>query len=1023
MSVRKDFSSLKKHRHTGVLPKNLLGAPAQTIGIPTDETFNQGAMYVVNPADVTYKTRSQDVKTCFHLPIAIIDSGLSEVPALTLDVATVTYNGSKIVALGERELLMNLSKNGKFLFFVRSKAYLDKMVMPQDAIRHAVFSTDDRNALFILQKKFGLIYVNFALKATKLREYLRSEASDWIGGKILVETQNYIEELYHYRLSKRENSKKDPETVVRKISSPEASEVATTSDDVLQNGLPSKLTSRLFQGRKTRATTKMLEDDPELYALYSEKSIDYEEDEDLIDEDLPVIQETPAPFDPPLKYTLSNGKKFIIAHSDFKTLYNNDWINDTLIDFFIAFEIDRAATELQLIKADAVYAFNSFFFTKLMSKPEEQEVPDYYGNIRRWLTKIDLMSYESVILPINEHLHWFCAVIKNLPLLVEAAIAYHEKYGPSPEDKETGKRPKVDAVVEVFVFDSLRQTHSDIAKPLRIVIDEYCKDKYGVLIPPELIKVQSARVPKQRNFNDCGIHVIYNVRKWLSEPEVCERVWRKFGRSQRTYFNGSERNGMRRACIDFLLDLHQKQPKDETSNSANNDEDGQSDDEIELISYHSSKPEEIDEKDGTTPTDQAQTNLTEPAPPAEAKTVDIERSLNVLSTDSKIESKDQLPRSEETLIMKTAQSKSKPLVPARTLDPRVLEEAFSPTGVKSGGLASNGKVGTKNVSNTKFLPLDKENQKKVSVESRLADAFQIEHPQIRRLCIMHRLKPHSLQFLNNYFVNHSRKYDEAQQKTIVEFVKNYNFFDPLTEAKQCERLISSFKDELRQPPPPIDEPFVIQEADDSSGELNQSVSDLRISSEDSGRSKYMGDTPEATRRFMREADLVSPVRNSKFTDSPTTSLRHTRSQKSLENDGSDLEVLGDDEVLIIPTGTNTKFAPRKKPTEKIKKVIDVSAKLPEVDVNVQKPKTPTRGKSHFLDRGVTTSRSGDDAVTVVVSPGGNSHKTTQTVVSIPDEDFRVRKVASPGGGGVSIVGGSKRRRVESHSDKSGHAYS
>lgn len=1006
--MRKDFSSLKKHRHSGVLPKNLLAGPTQRIQIPTAETINSGALYVVRPLDLSEKVRSQDIKTCFFLPLAIIDSGIHEQPAFSLDVTSVEYNGTTIVSTGERDLVLNLSKNGQYLYFTRCKAYIDKMVIPKDALRHVWMSNDDRNVLFVLQKKFGLIYVRFAAKSPELHLLFQRDQPSWIAGKFVVEDANIVAEMYNQRRQKREKSLKDPEMVVKLVSSPESSQIISdhtcedanllgASDNVLLNGLPNVLKPAKIKRRQTRAISKMMEKDSDLYAIYSEKSVDYEEDEDdeeIADDDAPIIQETPAPFDPPLRYTLKNGKKFIVAYNDFKTLYNNDWINDTLIDFFIAYDIDRAEHELHLIQENEVYAFNSFFFTKLMSKTDDQETPQYYANIRRWLTKLDLMSYERVVLPINEHLHWFCAIIKNLPALVEAATEYNRDPKKGQINEATGKKYRVEPVVEVFVLDSLRQSHSNIAGPLKTLIDEYCRDKYNVPIPPELIRVQSARVPKQRNFNDCGIHVIYNVRKWLSEPSVCEKVWRKFGKSQRAYFSGSERNNMRRSSIDTLLELHTKQMP-QIGTSAEEESNDHSDDEIELISYHSSKPEvEIQdvnsEKKETEKVELDKENVLKDLPNSrESPATESSPSQNQFvekSTPGKMStSKNESNKATEAVLPDAGKSRS--TTPVRTLDPRVFKAASSPYSsprVKSSKTSVDylsGETKERSISNL---------------------SYQIEHPFIRRLCMNIHVKQHAIDFLNRYFINHSKKYDPFRLQ-IIEFVKNYNFFDPSREKDQCDLLILNFREQLQEPPAPVDEPFVIQEADDSNSELNQSVNDLRILNDDRKLARNTA-TPEATRKFMREADQISPIRQRKVDGNPNLDAistisppRHTRSWDQQDDEDSDLEVLGDETLRIVSSETSKKSASLRRSSKSF-------STPPEQEK--RKNRKTTLGSQPLI---------------------ANSF---DTVVSISDEDDSVKgsKVTrdsklllSPSTSTRDTPAGSKRRKVESKV-KLRHAY-
>lgn len=1019
MSIGKDFSSLKKHRHGGVLPRNLLTGPTQKIEIPTASSLNSGTVFVVKLPDLAEKFRSQDIRTCFFLPLAIIDNGLNEPPVLSIDVASIEYNGSKIVSTGERELLLNLSKNGRFLFFTRNKAFIDKMVIPRDALRHVWATSDDRNMLFVLQKKFGLIYVNFATKSSHLRLFFQKHASAWITGRFLVLDTTQVAGIYNQRLKKRENSTRDPTTVVSLASLPEASQVISdadagedssflgASDDVLLNGIPFDLSSKKPKRPQTRALSKMADKEPELITTNSDKSMDHEDEEDDDDEDdnsndVLAIQEAPAPFDPPLRYTLTNGKKFIVAYNDFKTLYNNDWINDTLIDFFIAYDIDRAENKLHLIHGNEVYAFNSFFFTKLMSKAPGQETPDYYGNIRRWIAKIDLMSHKYVIIPVNEHLHWFCVIMKGLPELVEAATEYHKGPKSGELSKLKRKNNKVEPVVDMYILDSLRQSHSDITIPLKTLIDEYCKDKYNVAVPGELIRIRSARVPKQRNFNDCGVHVIYNVRKWLDDPDECEKVWRKFKKQQRSYFRASERNNMRQASIDFLLQLHKEQVP-ENSPSAEEDEGDHSDDEIELISYHSSKPPEDEsevEKTGNTEAGEAELErdgaLEQPkehentTPKSKQNTpIEPENDSSAQDLSAAISTSTELQTAKASQDISIAKSRSG--TPVRTLDPRVLEATSSP---KASPRTNEIVLSNNSAVKAEVSPVAKGHERLISNPS-----YQIEHPHVRRFCMNTHLKPHTIDFLNGYFVNHSKKYDSFQQK-IIEFVKKYNFFDPDTEKDQCELLQQNFKEQFHEPPAPLDEPFVIQEADDSNGELNQSVSDLRILKEGRRQSRSRA-TPEATRRFMREADQLSPVRSQRSAAnssigamfSSASPSRHTRSSDHQEDEDSDLEVLGDETLRIVSAEEKSRLnSPRM--TSKM------FAHSPESDKR-------RRNRSILAGPDRTSSQ----------------RITSRTIVSIPDEDNTVKstkisrnKSATSADFSISAKGlptGSKRRRVDS----------
>lgn len=815
-SLRKDFLSLRKLRYGGVLPHNLLSSGVK-ISVPTAHPVNRGTLHIVKPPAVSTVVPAQDVKTCFFLPIAIRDSGLAEPPSMSVKVRAINHNGSELTALYKKEYELRVAKDGEHMFVMTEFAYVDKMVIPRGTVAAAMFSDDLTQCLLVLEKRFGFFCLDFYEPEPQLRDLLRKNS--WVQEHVVVQPPDKFHAAYTFELDKRRISQKDPETIVHADSPEPQSEPQSDHDDVLKNGLPSAPAPAKLLRRQTRSAAKLGGTDSSIELDPDERSIYFDGDDDE-DEDLPVEHEEPAAFDPPLRHTLSNGKKFIIAYNDFKTLYNNDWINDTLIDFFIAFEMDHAVHSLQLARESDIHAFNSFFFTKLVSKADDQETPDCYGNIKRWLLKIDLMTYDSVIIPINEHLHWYCCVIKGLPELLKRA--FQERDNPSEldymEEKER-KRP----VAEFFFIDSLRQKHSNIVAPLVAMLKGYCKEKHGVDIDAALIRSYHARVPRQRNFNDCGIHVIYNIRKWLSEPATCETVWRRYNKGQRAYFSGVERNGMRKRCIEILLELHEKQPSDDSPKELPDKEGNHSDDEIELISYHSSKPEGTEE-DGKSEKENGDVSRTATPQPANGGDTKADKS-------SKDNSREKSPaqKGQDEIVLST---------PRRTLDPRVLE------------------------SETKS-PL-----------SRPAGLFlQIEHPQIRRLCLRTRVKDHTIEFLNDFFSNHSKVLNEEKQKLVLEFVDKYNFFDPVKEKMQCEILTRDLSESLKVPAAPMDEPFVIQE-EDSGGELNRSVGDLRISGDEPRRlRKKANNTPEATRSFLRKTEEMSPLtrRNKKLASSDSFS--------------------------------------------------------------------------------------------------------------------------------------------------------
>lgn len=975
MSLRKDFSSLRKQRYSGTLPKNLLGSPVHKITVPTDPELHKGALYVVNPLNLSEIERSQDIRTCFFLPIPILDSGLAELAKISLGVSRIDYNLQPIEASTEVKVRLRVSPAEEYIFFVRGKAYLDKMVIPKDAIRKLACNEDCLRLLIVLEKKFGYFFVEFTKPYQKVVAFLVS----WLETRVTTVSDDELSSLHNLCIRRRRDLQRDPKTyeVVSTSSAPALE--PEESDDVLRNGLPSESAAvpKIYMGRKTRAVTKLLNEDPEML-FHADISGEVEEDDTMADEDEPVIQETPAPFDPPLKHTLTNGKKFIVAFNDFKTLYNNDWINDTLIDFFISYDIDKAVNELKLIDESKVYAFNSFFFTKLMSKAEEQDAPNYYENIKRWVSKIDLMSYEAIIMPINEHLHWYCCVIKNLPKLLRYAKRAQKRAARGLEKEATP--PNLDPVTEIFVFDSLRQTHPNIVAPLKAMISEYCKDKHGIDVDMDLIRVVTARVPRQRNFNDCGIHVIYNVKKWLADPSMCERMWKKFAKNQKNYFSGAERSGLRRTFIDILLDLHSKQEPLESQDSSQPPGENASDDEIELISYYSSKPEGAEklEEDGKelcedeqneTSAETTRIDINGLALPNKLQTLELEEkplSNTEENANGVMDGKEEINKKgneKNTTVGTLLQATSNKV---RTLDPRVLEVVKDDVG------SDNSVAGA---------------------------AYQVEHPQVRRLCMKTRLKPHTVKFLNEFFENHSKSFDEAKQGIILDFVSDFNYFNPQQEVKQCEILINKFKKALQEPVAPMDEPFVIEEVEESGEELNRSVSDLYISSEERRKRRHRkseGGTPEVTRKVSRENKTD---RESSLSGSP----KHESSSRSkgrllLKND---FEILEDDIQILLEQAHEA-------PVRQMRLRSGAKIEVAKTRSQLGTDKSPTSSPS---------------MVRIRTNSGLNPLQTKNTVVTILDDEGRKKKSTKKIKEDELIIRaeplGPKRRRVQSSSYESG----
>jgi Ulp1 family protease len=95
-----------------------------------------------------------------------------------------------------------------------------------------------------------------------------------------------------------------------------------------------------------------------------------------------------------------------ITNGDVSRLKPGEFLNDTLIEFGLKLwlnELHGSNPEL----ASQVHVFSSFFYKKLSTKVPE----DGYNSVRKWTSRFDLFQKKYIIVPINENMHWYLAII------------------------------------------------------------------------------------------------------------------------------------------------------------------------------------------------------------------------------------------------------------------------------------------------------------------------------------------------------------------------------------------------------------------------------------------------------------------------------------------------------------------------------------------------------------------------------------------------------------------------------------
>ncbi|OMP85642.1 Sentrin-specific protease 7 [Diplodia seriata] len=117
----------------------------------------------------------------------------------------------------------------------------------------------------------------------------------------------------------------------------------------------------------------------------------------------------------------------------------------------------KQAEERGNLRPDKVYWFNTYFYSTLTKLAKGQKAINYAG-VQRWTSKIDIFSYDYVVVPINEDQHWYLAIICNLPALAKK-VQNQEEAVEKERSVEMKDLPKGGLAAQVHGLLSEKQEH------------------------------------------------------------------------------------------------------------------------------------------------------------------------------------------------------------------------------------------------------------------------------------------------------------------------------------------------------------------------------------------------------------------------------------------------------------------------------------------------------------------------------------------------------------------------------------
>ncbi|KAF5027845.1 hypothetical protein F66182_33 [Fusarium sp. NRRL 66182] len=132
-----------------------------------------------------------------------------------------------------------------------------------------------------------------------------------------------------------------------------------------------------------------------------------------------------------LIYPPTGKNRATVDRDDIQRLDEGEFLNDNLISFYLRYlqiQLEKEHPEV----LQKVYIFNTFFFEKLRSNRAKIN----YDGVKAWTARVDLLSYEYIIVPVNENAHWYLAIIYNAPRLIPPEVEEVAPLKMAPPDSQ-----------------------------------------------------------------------------------------------------------------------------------------------------------------------------------------------------------------------------------------------------------------------------------------------------------------------------------------------------------------------------------------------------------------------------------------------------------------------------------------------------------------------------------------------------------------------------------------------------------
>lgn len=249
-----------------------------------------------------------------------------------------------------------------------------------------------------------------------------------------------------------------------------------------------------------------------------------------------------------------------ILPADVKRLDPMEFLNDTVIDFYIKY-IQRDEF-LSLEGRQRFHFFNSFFYKKLsevVSSQRKKGGADF-SKLRKWTKGTNIFEKEYLFVPIHDKLHWSLAIICF------------------PGCDKGGRSERC-----IIHLDSMTHGH-DSQRVFRLLKSYLVAEwKHSVeagdfeadecphtlqSLKNDDIPCKKVPAPLQDNESDCGLFLLHYIQKFVEhapkaiKPSDLDGNWEVLGVFGREWFHSTEASSLRTSIQEQLIRLFEKEQLD-----------------------------------------------------------------------------------------------------------------------------------------------------------------------------------------------------------------------------------------------------------------------------------------------------------------------------------------------------------------------------------------------------------------------------------------------------------------------------